>query len=363
MQVMRRRFLVAWLAGVAALALAVPASAGADVQPRVVGGSQASTSQFPWQAAVVFSPATMSGNAHQRQFCGGSVLTSRIVITAGHCVYDTDPDPGCIPLLCSPSQLRLDPEDVDIVVGRTTLSDSSTGAELPVSAVYLDPNYDPSYGPDGVPSYDVAYLVIGSALPQPQIKIAGADEGTLWDAGSPVVVSGWGSTTACSSSCQFNPTSDSLRSAAINVIGDSICQGGGVYGADFNPATMLCAGNMAGGTDACLGDSGGPLQAPIGGGAYRLVGIVSWGDGCALANQPGAYTRVAGPTMAAAIQADYNYLVSTYGLPVEPIFGTASIASRTSAQTKRAIKKCKRIHNKKKRRRCIKKAKRRAQAG
>jgi trypsin len=360
---MRKRFLVAWLAGLAALALMVPVSAGADVQPRVVGGSGASIAQFPWQTAVVFSPARMSGNAHQRQFCAGSVLTSRIIMTAGHCVYDTDPNPGCIPILCSPDQLRLDPDDADIVVGRTTLSDSSQGAELPISAIYLDPNYNPSYGPDGVPSNDVSFLVTGSALPQPQIKIAGTDEGSLWDPGSPEVVSGWGSTTACSSSCQFNPTSDSLRSAAVNVIADSVCAGGGVYGSDFNPATMLCAGNLSGGTDACLGDSGGPLQAPIGDGAYRQVGIVSWGEGCGGANQPGVYTRAAGPTMHAAIQADVNHLIATYGLPNEPIFGSAAIVHRTAAETKKAIKKCKRIHNKKKRKRCIKKAKRRARRG
>lgn len=358
---MRRSCLLACIGAIAGVTIFGAAGAAADVQPRVVGGSSASISDYPWQAAVVFSPAAKSGqNAHQRQFCGGSVLTSRIVITAAHCVYDTDPDPGCVSLLCSPSKLHLDAEDVDVVLGRTTLSDTSQGVEVPVQAVYYDPNYDPNYRGDGVPRFDVAYLVLGSATGQPQIKVAGGDEGALWTPGSPEVVSGWGSTSACTIAC--GGTSDSLNAATVSVIADSTCGSGGVYGSDFDPSTMLCAGYLSGGTDTCAGDSGGPLQAPLYGGGYRLVGITGWGDGCAQPNKPGVYTRVAGPTMHNLIQTDVSYLDSTFGLPAEPIFGSggrprSAAAPGTITKADRAIRKCKRIHNKHKRRRCIKKVK------
>ena len=56
---------------------------------------------------------------------------------------------------------------------------------------------------------------------------------------------------------------------------------------------MLCAGYATGLTDACGGDSGGPLtcwdQTKQ---HYVLGGIVSWGVGCARKHSYGVYTDV-----------------------------------------------------------------------
>src|SRR6266545_3290625 len=201
------------LGALAALLLLVPASAlaqsGGFVQPKIVGGATASVSTYPWQAAVVDSTAQSNKNPHQRQFCGGSLLTSRIVVTAAHCVADTDPDCSLTCAISDPGgdgTVKLDPNDVDVILGRSTLTDTTQGAEQTVSAVVPQSNYDGDYQGDGVPRYDVAYLVLSSVSGQTPIKIAGTDESALWDAGSPADISGWGSTS------ESGNTVDTLRS-------------------------------------------------------------------------------------------------------------------------------------------------------
>jgi trypsin len=339
------------------LAIAVMLGSGtgasADVQPKVVGGSGTSISQYPWQAAVVFSPAKMPGkNAYQRLWCGGSLITTRIVLTAGHCMVGHSAG------------------DFDVVLGRTTLSNSGEGVELPVQALTYRSNYS---APGGAPRYDVGYLVLSSPSAQPTIQIAGGTEGGLWAPGVIEDITGWGCTSPPSplpllGGCS---ASDTLRSARVPIVPDSTCQSD--YPSDFDSTTQVCAGYQSGGVDSCSGDSGGPLEGPIGGGAYRLVGITSWGAGCAQAGAPGVYARVAGAAIRPLVGADVCALETQNGLAHETVIAGATsaddpclpaAAAPTNAASKtaatKARKRCKKIHNKRKRRRCIKKAKRKA---
>jgi trypsin len=52
---------------------------------------------------------------------------------------------------------------------------------------------------------------------------------------------------------------------------------------------MFCAGLAAGGKDSCSGDSGGPIVDASTG---VLLGLVSWGQGCAEAGFAGVYSRL-----------------------------------------------------------------------
>jgi secreted trypsin-like serine protease len=354
-------------------ALAGPAAAGAQVAPRVVGGDTTTIEQYPWQAALVFDPAKVSGNAFQRQFCGGSLITPSIVMTAAHCVFDTDPDDGSV----------LDPDDVDVVLGQTRLSTAPLSSEFDVQSVTYQADYEPNFGlPDSeVPDRDVAYLVLSSPDPSgTTIDIAGPDESDLWDPGSYQEVSGWGAT---AESGPGSNGSSVLQEATVPIVADATCAAD--YGVFFDDASMVCAGYPEGGIDTCFGDSGGPMQAPLDGGGYRLVGITSWGDGCAEPNAPGVYTRVAGDSLSAAVASRVSDLEIAFGLPPENIIGSGGQAKpspppmtgepggetpaggspgSTGAQPKSTdpFAKCRRARTKAKRKRCVKRVRSRSRA-
>lgn len=59
---------------------------------------------------------------------------------------------------------------------------------------------------------------------------------------------------------------------------------------------MICAGDPRGGwkKDACQGDSGGPLQIITSNTSclFQVIGVTSFGIGCASVDIPGVYTRV-----------------------------------------------------------------------
>jgi trypsin len=101
-------------------------------------------------------------------------------------------------------------------------------------------------------------------------------------AGSLAVVSGWGSL-----AYGDHDLPSQLQAVEVFITSRAECNNSyAVYGGITN--NMICAAVTGGGKDACQGDSGGPLV--VGG---QLVGIVSWGAGCAEPDYPGVYSDVA----------------------------------------------------------------------
>jgi hypothetical protein len=119
------------------------------------------------------------------------------------------------------------------------------------------------------------------------VSVEPATLGTESDWASRATVMGWGET---ATSIQ----SDALLAADLPTFTDSECLAS--FGAQYDSATMLCAGEATN-NRACFGDSGGPLMVTYDKGAtWKLIGIVSF-VALSCQEKPGAFAWVAGPAL------------------------------------------------------------------
>jgi trypsin len=254
--------LLAALAALACLSFGTAAPAGA--QPKIVGGSPAAEGELPWVAAIV-RHARDGGGDWQRQFCGGSLIAPRVVVTAAHCMQGQRP------------------ADLQAVLGRARLS-AVGGERIGISAIYIHPGYS-----DRTLINDVAVVRLARPSTGAPVSLTGPAETALWDAARPARVAGWGAIR------ESGPRSKRLLVAQIKVLAGRDCSRWSAYGSAFDPSTMLCAAAPVGGVDACQGDSGGPLV--VSDGASRLIGVVSWGAGYARPGYPGVYSHLGAPAI------------------------------------------------------------------
>jgi len=230
----------------------------AKLTPKILGGLPAPAGAYPWQVSLQRADLD-AGRGH---YCGASIRNERWLVTAAHCMAG------------------LQPSDVKVVAGVQTMSASTP--RLAVSRIVVHKQFSSTSG-----DYDVAIVMLQQPLTlgpniQPVSAISQSDEQKLGD--KMLMVTGWGATQ------EGGQPVRTLREVAVPLVSNKECNDPLAYNGKVTDR-MLCAGYAQGGRDSCQGDSGGPLATGRDG-SSRLVGIVSWGEGCARPGKPSVYARV-----------------------------------------------------------------------
>lgn len=220
---------------------------------RIIGGEEATVGEFP---SMVSLQAGSWGH-----FCGGSLIRSNWVITAAHCVKS--PSPG-----------------LKIVTGLHNLKDQSNSEKFSPKKIIIHPDYEKEMQAD----FDVALIQLdGNSRFKPteinpsEIEIPNEEGAYI------VTTAGWGYLK------EGGNLSNILMKVLVPLINSTNCKA--AYPGQITDR-MICAGLDKGGKDSCQGDSGGPLFDTSSSGKHNLIGIVSWGEGCARPKKYGVYSKV-----------------------------------------------------------------------
>lgn len=231
---------------------------------RIVGGFTTDPGQYPWVGGITFK-------GMKKHFCGLVLLSDTHALTAAHCLEGKKMN------------------KLMIVLAEHDIKDS--GDTPRTTRKIVDISFHPDHNPNRVDVGDLAIITFAHPVPLHHYMInpvclppANAPD----YAGKAAITAGWG---ALKSSTTDFPTK--LQAVEVPVWSNSDCRNSG-FGNIIHD-DLLCAGLPEGGADACLGDSGGPLTVPEGS-QHTLVGTVSFGHYCAIANWPGVYSRISGST-------------------------------------------------------------------
>ncbi|XP_033356794.1 proclotting enzyme-like [Bombus vosnesenskii] len=230
---------------------------GNQDQERIVGGQNAVPGEWPWIAAL------FNGG---RQFCGGSLIDDRHILTAAHCVANMNS--------WDVARLTVRLGDYNI---KTNTEISHIERRVKRVVRHRGFNARTLYN-------DIALLTLNEPVPfTKEIRPICLPSGPQLYIGCTATVIGWGSLR------ESGPQPAILQKVSIPIWSNNECKlkyGAAAPGGIVD--SFLCAGRAA--KDSCSGDSGGPLM--VNDGRWTQVGIVSWGIGCGKGQYPGVYTRV-----------------------------------------------------------------------
>ncbi|XP_057375294.1 trypsin alpha-3-like [Daphnia carinata] len=225
---------------------------------QIVGGTAVREGAIPYQAALLRNGGF---------FCGGSLIASNYILTAGHC--------------CKAVR---SPKDLTVVLNSIKYKPGERSRNAVVQTVTKIIMHEKYSEAGGNIENDVCLLKLSAPVNLKSAKLPAASCNPREHVGKTATTSGWGQTTPGQSTGQ---SSSSLLQVKLTVMCNVQCQEKYKNTSIKISNSEICAYDN--GKDSCFGDSGGPLVVD-----GVLVGVVSGGGngGCAAVGEPGYYARV-----------------------------------------------------------------------
>lgn len=243
-------------------------------QSRIINGKPASVSTYPWLASLFIANES---DAETGGGCGGSLISSRWVLTAAHCFLNEAGD-AVSSTAASRTQVTFATSNIANMASSAIVVDAAR--------VIIHPSYNPNEDTSAnTHDFDIALIELEQSVNITPVTLF---TGSVSD-NVPVIVAGWGATVGDGSA-----SSDDLLATQLLTVDDATC-GAAHEGSITN--NMFCAGGFTDTdtSDTCQGDSGGPLFVLLEQGALQL-GITSFGgsetSNCGTPGSPGVYARI-----------------------------------------------------------------------
>lgn len=148
-------------------ATAFQVNAAKHLQKRIVGGTKAAASQFPYQVSI-------RNTKNRMHMCGGVIINSKFILTAGHCFW----------------KKNYSPDQIYTVVGALRYFDN--GVEYKIADYHLHPSFEPLFTLNDISLLLTASEIIFTESIQPiALPTSNVTVGTT------AIVSGWGLTSVC----------------------------------------------------------------------------------------------------------------------------------------------------------------------